>query len=144
MSDNMTDPRCGKVMRSGQLCGRSAGHPGRHLGEDAYRKQMDKTSRRRGDGTIVIGTHGYGGYGRGCKCGTCRAAKAAYHRKMRAEAIAKAAPGVAVEGVKHGTRGAYREKGCRCEACVTFMRETWKRWDVQQGRRSRGRRSAVA
>jgi hypothetical protein len=79
--------------------------------------------------------HGYSRYTNdGCRCGTCRAAKAAYHRRARAEAARAARPGRVIAGIKHGTRHGYREKGCRCGDCVAFMRETWRRWD--RGRRA--------
>ena len=62
--------------------------------------------------------HGYAGYAtRGCRCEICKRGKADYMRERRAEARAKAQPGVAVAGVAHGTRVAYEEHGCRCQPC---------------------------
>jgi len=126
------EPRCGHRMRSWQPCGRPRAHTGRHMGEAAYQKMLGRVATARRLGTAVVSTHGYGGYGNGCRCETYRAAKAAYHRERRAAAIKAARPGRVVEGVKHGTRFGYREKGCRCEPCVAFMRETWRRWDARK------------
>lgn len=62
--------------------------------------------------------HNYNAYSRGCRCPVCRDAKAAYMRERRREATSRARPGVAVEGVLHGTRAAYEEGGCRCDSCM--------------------------
>lgn len=78
--------------------------------------------------------HGYGRYTRGCRCDVCRKAKADYMRARRATARALAAkvtkrrfgdqpriglPRRLARGVKHGTRFAYEEHGCRCWPCTT-------------------------
>jgi hypothetical protein len=69
-------------------------------------------------------THGYSGYTNGCRCDTCRAAKATYMRTRRAQARALAAATARLTGrprhapgVTHATSYAYFEKGCRCPAC---------------------------
>jgi hypothetical protein len=72
--------------------------------------------------------HGYGSYSHGCRCQVCKDARAAYSRNQRAEAARRARPGQSVEGVKHGTRRAYKDRGCRCEQCVTAMRGIWRDW----------------
>ena len=72
--------------------------------------------------------HGYNAYSNGCRCQTCRDAKAAYTSSKRKQATANARPGVPVEGARHGTRVAYKDHGCRCEACVQVMRAIWRRW----------------
>ena len=59
-------------------------------------------------------THGYTAYSHGCRCGDCRAAKAAYQRERRAAAYL---PGEIPAHVKHGTRSTYEEHGCRCGPC---------------------------
>lgn len=83
--------------------------------------------------------HGYSGYSNGCRCVTCRKAKADYMRERRQEARLLAQkhtttgtgrrPGwhnafdvgavrhvAAIE--KHGTRYGYEEAGCRCPRCT--------------------------
>ena len=72
--------------------------------------------------------HGYSAYADGCRCQACKDAKAAYMSGKRKEATASARPGTAIEGVRHGTRAAYKDSGCRCEACVYVMRSIWRRW----------------
>lgn len=66
--------------------------------------------------------HGYGPYTHGCRCDTCRAAKATYMRRRRAAAklAAEADPNrdVTTARVLHGTRHAYEEHGCRCTSCT--------------------------
>lgn len=83
--------------------------------------------------------HGYVPYTKGCRCDTCRAAKAEYMRQRRANAreIARQhtagptgapgnrhnafAPGATryiAKDVKHGGRAAYDEHGCRCRECT--------------------------
>ncbi len=57
--------------------------------------------------------HGYLAYGRGCRCNTCRAAKAAYMRQQRATRKGLAA----TAGITHGTTHAYTVYGCRCHWC---------------------------
>lgn len=72
--------------------------------------------------------HGYGAYSHGCRCQICKDARAAYSRRQRAAAAANARPGRPVEGVKHGTRRAYKDHGCRCGQCVEAMRRIWRGW----------------
>ena len=90
--------------------------------------------------------HGYGPYTNGCRCEICRKAKADYMRARRAAARALAqknthtsdglrgspantfTPGAerhVVDGVKHGTRYAYDERGCRCRDCTT-KHDAWR------------------
>lgn len=69
--------------------------------------------------------HGYVAYTHGCRCDTCRKAKADYMRARRAKGRALArhvqtktrrryvAP---IEA--HGTRYGYEERGCRCIDCT--------------------------
>lgn len=74
-----------------------------------------------------IRTHGYGGYSNGCRCGTCRTAKAAYIRDKRAKARAHVGKPVGekgrahVPGIKHGIAG-YKDHLCRCEVCTEAKR----------------------
>ena len=86
-----------------------------------------------------MSTHGYGAYSKGCRCGVCRSAKAAYMRERRAAGrdAARAATdaatwsggarAVAAETgarryvspvAQHGTRAGYEEHGCRCFDCT--------------------------
>lgn len=127
-------PRCGKPMQGGRVCGRPAGHSGRDRSEEAWQRGIERVSEDRREHRNTINTHGYGGYTLGCRCEICTAAKAAYMSEKRIAATASAQPGIAVTGVTHGTRSAYKDKGCRCEKCVAFMRETWKRWDRDKRR----------
>lgn len=60
--------------------------------------------------------HGLGGYRHGaCRCDICRQANSAavtdYRRRRRA--WAREHP----ETIRHGTRSAYLDDGCRCEPC---------------------------
>ena len=90
------------------------GHSRRHY---AYGNCVNCYRRdRRTAGVANVRTHGYGGYTQGCKCGICRAAKAAYMAKRRAEALR--ATDKVIEGIRHGTRYAYEERGCRCDVCM--------------------------
>lgn len=74
-------------------------------------------------------THGYSAYSNGpCRCETCKAAKSAYMRDRRSEAIRNARPGWAADGVTHGTRSAYEEHGCRCGQCLAAERNG-TRWN---------------
>lgn len=75
---------------------------------------------------VRILTHGYGGYARGCRCDTCRAAKANYIRERRDSARVLAnlvGNGFStdgrhyVDGITHGRFG-YEERGCRCDVCL--------------------------
>jgi hypothetical protein len=86
-----------------------------------------------------LAEHGYNRYSNGCRCETCRAAKAAYIGERRRAATARAAPGRVVPGIKHGTRRGYKELGCRCEPCTAEMRAVWLRWE-----RSRRKTEAAA
>ena len=68
--------------------------------------------------------HDYSGYTGGCRCDTCRAAKAAYMRGRRGAARREGARDLAetgerrtVQWISHGTTG-YYEYGCRCERCL--------------------------
>jgi hypothetical protein len=83
--------------------------------------------------------HGYGGYTDGCRCQTCRTAKADYQRQRRAAARQLAhrftttsdgrpanrsgnawAPGatrLVLDLNRHGLAG-YDEHGCRCRTCT--------------------------
>lgn len=108
-------PRCGKPMHRGGPCFRPTGHPGHHQGEAALKRRRERHSRRRREGAILVRTHDYVGYTEGCRCDTCKAAKAEYMSARRAAAAAD--PVAAVSGVTHGTRFAYEERGCRCQRC---------------------------
>lgn len=105
--------------------------------------------------------HGYGPYTRGCRCVVCRQAKADYMRARRARGRAYAqrltasstgrrpnrdaafTPGAEralAVGVKHGTRYAYEEHGCRCGPCTTARTSSDRRYrqhlipiDAQEG-----------
>lgn len=71
--------------------------------------------------------HGYGPYSNGCRCDTCRAAKADYMRTKRARAAAlRIAVEIATGGriryyagdhFQHGLAG-YQDLGCRCPTCT--------------------------
>jgi hypothetical protein len=60
-------------------------------------------------------THGYGSYTDGCRCRTCKDAKADYQARRRAEAYS--ADHEMPENVSHGCRSTYEEHGCRCGPC---------------------------
>lgn len=83
--------------------------------------------------------HGYNAYTYGCRCDVCRKAKADYMRERRAQGRIEARkftrgagggrptkhdariPGATrfvAPNVKHGTRYAYEEHGCRCFPCT--------------------------
>jgi hypothetical protein len=81
-------------------------------------------ARQRRDGSRVR-THGYSGYGYGCRCEVCRAAKAAYMAARRRAAYLADHP--VPEGIRHATRSAYEEHGCRCEPCTAAERNS-TRW----------------
>lgn len=76
---------------------------------------------------ITTAGHGYVSYTRGCRCDVCRAAKAAYMSTRRAQGrsvsqdFAARYPTARLstlpDGVSHGTRSAYDERGCRCPEC---------------------------
>lgn len=91
--------------------------------------------------------HGYVRYSRGCRCDTCRQAKADYMRDRRAAARRTAqahtqsstgnrgsrftafSPGASrhvVNTHKHG-RYAYDELGCRCEVCTTAKTVSYRK-----------------
>lgn len=67
-------------------------------------------------------THGYSAYSKGCRCGTCTAAKRAYMRRQRAFAsrrreLVEAGGGRNfVDRITHGISG-YQDRQCRCEVC---------------------------
>lgn len=63
----------------------------------------------------MIRTHGYSGYAHGCRCDTCRAAKAAYVRVKRAAARANQGVKGQLE-ITHGYAG-YQDACCRCYVC---------------------------
>jgi hypothetical protein len=67
--------------------------------------------------------HGYGAYTSGCRCDTCRDAKAAYMRGRRDAAYLRGPAVVTDPRVRHGTRSAYEERGCRCDECAALQRE---------------------
>jgi hypothetical protein len=78
--------------------------------------------------------HGYVPYTHGCRCQVCKDAKAAYQRDLRADATRNAQPGVMAAGGKHGTRAAYKDRGCRCDQCTAAMRRIWRTWSqVRRG-----------
>jgi hypothetical protein len=64
-----------------------------------------------------VTNHGYGAYASGCRCDVCRKAKAEYMSKRRKAAVAARKAGDPMGSVKHGTRYAYEERGCRCSSC---------------------------
>lgn len=67
-------------------------------------------------------THNYARYIAGCRCGVCRAAKAAYVRDSRAAAAARRRQAVAAgevyvaTDITHGV-GGYQNESCRCDVC---------------------------
>lgn len=69
-------------------------------------------------------THNYSGYSNGCRCGTCKDAKAGYMRERRATAYLEVAQ--SVPGITHGRFG-YEERGCRCDVCVAARRLSQRR-----------------
>ena len=66
--------------------------------------------------------HGYIPYTHGCRCDTCREAKAAYMREKRARSARKRKLAAAGGGrhfvpqTQHGISG-YQNHGCRCDDC---------------------------
>lgn len=69
-----------------------------------------------------IGEHGIGGYRRGCRCRTCKAAWSAAQRKWRRKVRKLPVP----EQV-HGTINGYKIYGCRCDACKAVHSEANQR-----------------
>lgn len=80
-----------------------------------------------------VSDHGYAAYSHGCRCDTCRTAKADYMRAKRAQAkhvglvrlnLRKVGeyPRPTVAGVTHGTAHAYKDNGCRCLPCTEAAR----------------------
>lgn len=67
--------------------------------------------------------HGYSAYTHGCRCETCRKAKAGYSARARATGRENARTGRYPSGVTHGTRSAYEERGCRCAECCARQLE---------------------
>lgn len=85
--------------------------------------------------------HNYARYSYGgCRCATCKAAKAEYVRTRRAAAAELRRQAVAVgevyvaAGISHGISG-YRDASCRCDVC-------WRA--AKASRVRRGRRAAMA
>lgn len=80
----------------------------------------------------MTGDHDYVSYTRGCRCRTCKTAKAAYSRGRRAAANALAAEvghrtyTLIADNLTHGTRSTYEERGCRCDPCVNAKRAQWR------------------
>lgn len=67
-----------------------------------------------------VKTHGYGGYTNGCRCATCRQAKADYTREARMRARWRS--GTDGGGsFKHGRSG-YDNAICRCGVCCAAKR----------------------
>ena len=88
--------------------------------------------------------HNYSAYTHGCRCDSCKKAKADYMRTRRAEARVKAMKhsesiNAAPRGTlgkwryvapieRHGTRFGYEEHGCRCEDCTEARSTSDKRY----------------
>ena len=85
--------------------------------------------------------HNYSAYTHGCRCDSCKKAKADYMRTRRAEARVKAMKHSesAPRGTlgkwryvapieRHGTRFGYEEHGCRCEDCTEARSTSDKRY----------------
>lgn len=77
--------------------------------------------RRKTPGTVK--THSYGGYTQGCRCDTCKSAKAAYMAARRGLAYIQPALSDS-QDITHATRFAYEERGCRCGPCVAHQRSS--------------------
>jgi hypothetical protein len=121
----ITAPRCGKRIRNWKVCGRPAGHAGNHLSEEAYRRGLDRVSRRRTEGLNVITTHGYGGYSCGCRCKVCKAAKADYMAKRRAAAFVTDSAPERDPAVTHGIRPSPTGRGSRTRSAAAGARNAW-------------------
>jgi hypothetical protein len=74
------------------------------------------------EGEAQVGKdHTYNTYARGCRCLTCKAAKAEYMRVRRAEARDLAAflrSRKPLHPFGSGSVAQYEERGCRCYECV--------------------------
>jgi hypothetical protein len=89
-------------------CGQDKPHNGRGMCGACSR------AARRAERTVT--SHGYNGYGDGCRCDDCKAAKRDY---MTARRSAAYLAGHEVPArATHGTRSTYEEHGCRCNSCV--------------------------
>lgn len=69
--------------------------------------------------------HGYNAYTHGCRCTTCREAKAAYMREKRRKSRDLPRPAVDAETGRyvapidhHGTVHGYQQHCCRCLECT--------------------------
>lgn len=88
----------------------------------------------------AVHTHGYGGYTRGCRCDTCRAAKAEYMRTKRAAAASRREQATArgqayvAQGVYHGTSSSYKDASCRCGRCRTAVQQAKKQASTRKER----------
>jgi hypothetical protein len=86
---------------------------------------------------VDVDVHDYARYSQGCRCETCKAAKAEYIRTRRATAAglrrqAAAAGQVYVAaGITHGASG-YRDASCRCDVCCRAKKAS----QVRLGRRA--------
>lgn len=76
------------------------------------------------------------GYGLGCRCLDCSAARRDYERRRRANANIQ--PGD--NDPRHGTTNGYG-LGCRCDTCKTASSEYQKRWSSTRPQRSRPKRT---
>jgi hypothetical protein len=90
--------------------------------------------------------HDYDRYAGGCRCKTCRAAKAEYMRTRRAakaqqrreHEAATGRPYVA-EGITHGITG-FQEHGCRCFTCRLADSHSYMRREARRRAGTLGRR----
>lgn len=88
--------------------------------------------------------HDYSRYAHGCRCETCKAAKAAYVRTCRAaaaelrKAITAAGSTFVVEDISHGL-GGYQNRGCRCRVCCRAAKA-----NRENSRRRVAQRAAMA
>jgi hypothetical protein len=89
---------------------------------EAWQRRLDPAYR-----LGRVRAHGYSGYSNGCRCETCRAAKADYMARRRADAYVTDSTPEADPDITHGTRSAYEERGCRCAQCCANQ-ETCSRY----------------
>jgi rubredoxin len=84
-----------------------------------------------------VDVHDYARYSQGCRCETCKAAKADYIRTRRAAAAGLRRQAVAAgqvyvaAGITHGASG-YRDASCRCPVCCRAKKAS----QVRLGRRA--------